>query len=79
METFEQNQESFETKISKILKHLQTHSQITSWEAISKYQCSRLAAVIFKLKERGHSITTERVTENKSNYAIYHFHGTSNF
>jgi hypothetical protein len=78
METLSEKNESFETKIAKILSHLQTHGQITSWEAISKYRCSRLAAVVFVLKSRGHSITTERVTENKSNYAIYHFH-KSNF
>jgi hypothetical protein len=70
--------ETFETKMKSVTDHLIYHKKITSWEAISKYQCSRLAAVIFKLKERGHSITTERVTENKSNYAIYHFH-KSNF
>jgi hypothetical protein len=74
METLEKS-ETFETKINKVLNHLQTHKQITSWEAITKYKCSRLAAVIYVLKERGHNITTQRVSENKSHFAIYHFHG----
>lgn len=76
METLE-NSETFETKINKVLNHLQNHSKITSWEAITKYRCSRLAAVIFVLKERGHNITTQRVTENKKHFAVYHFHAAS--
>jgi hypothetical protein len=75
MKTIEENSESFETKISNVLNHLKTNHQITSWEAITKYGCSRLASVIYVLKERGFSITTEMVYNKPSRYAIYHFHG----
>jgi hypothetical protein len=67
--------QSFETKIQLVLKHLQENKKITSWEAINLYRATRLSAIVFNLKERGHLISTEMVFENKSRYAIYHYGG----
>ena len=66
---------SFENKTKLVLKHLQEKKSITSWEAIQQYRAIRLSAIIFRLKERGHSITTQMVYENNTNYAIYHYAG----
>lgn len=67
--------QSFETKTQAVLKHLQENKSITSWEAINLFKATRLSAIIFRLRERGHSITTEMIYENRSNYAIYHYAG----
>lgn len=67
--------ETFESKIKSVLKHLEFHRKITSWEAISLYRATRLAAIVHVLKERGHSIETEMVYENKTRYAVYHYAG----
>lgn len=66
---------TFETKMKSVLNHLQFHQKITSWEAITLYRATRLAAIIHILKERGYSIETEMVYENKTRYAIYHYAG----
>lgn len=67
--------EKFESKIKSVLAHLQNHKTITSWQAIALYRATRLSAIIFILKERGHSISTEMVYEKKSRYAVYHYAG----
>lgn len=67
--------ETFESKTKMILEHLQYHKKITSWEAIKLFRATRLSAVIFVLKERGHRIETEMVYENKTRYAVYHYAG----
>lgn len=66
---------TFETKIKSVLNHLQYHKTITSWEAITLYRATRLAAVIFILKERGHLIETQMVYEDNTRYAVYHYAG----
>ena len=65
----------FENKTKSVLAHLQKHGTITSWEAIQNYRATRLSAIIFVLKERGWSITTEMVYDGKSRYGVYHFGG----
>tara|TARA_R100001369_G_scaffold14442_1_gene29070 strand:- start:254 stop:463 length:210 start_codon:yes stop_codon:yes gene_type:complete len=51
------------TQIKKVSKHLKQKKKITSWEAIEKYQCTRLSAIIYKLRKDGWDI----VTNNKFN------------
>jgi hypothetical protein len=77
--SMENQSSSFENKTRLVLKHLQFHKKITSWEAITKYQATRLAAIIFRLKEEGHNITTEMVHEDKKRWAVYHYHEASRF
>ena len=54
------------TKAAKVANHLMQHKNITSWEAITKYRVTRLADVIFKLKNRGWLISTVMI-EGKDN------------
>ena len=42
-----------------ILRHLEDFGSITSAEAFTEYGNTRLAATIFKLRERGYPITAE--------------------
>lgn len=64
---------TFETKIQLVLNHLQEKGKITSWDAIKLYHATRLSGIIFILKQKGHTIMTEMVQEDKSRYAVYHY------
>lgn len=64
------------SKTDLILKHLQEHKTITSWEAITKYRATRLAAIIHTLRQRGYCIETEHIYKDNAdgepvNYARY--------
>ena len=41
------------TKTEKIKRHFQAGNSLTSWEAIEKFNCTRLAAVVCNLKKQG--------------------------
>ncbi len=65
------------SQISAIIGHLRKYKKITSYEAIKKYNATRLSGIIYVLRERGFGIDTEMViTKNKygnnTRYAIYH-------
>ena len=50
-------------KTKAILKHLEDFGNITSWEAIKEYGCTRLSAVIWTLRHKYNlNITDEWVT-----------------
>lgn len=53
------------TQKDAVLWHLGNHGTITSWEAIKEYGVTRLAAIIFNLKEEGYGIAS--IPENKKN------------
>lgn len=56
-----------------IANHLKNHGRITSIEAIDLYRITRLAAVIYDLKDDGYKIYSERCTSaNNKNFARYH-------
>lgn len=42
----------------RVLQHLKSHGSLTSMEAFEKYGITRLAAVIFDLRELGNDIRT---------------------
>lgn len=46
------NQSKTKTKTSLVLKHLQEHGTITSWEAIENYGATRLSAIIYNLRKK---------------------------
>ncbi|MDC1509223.1 helix-turn-helix domain-containing protein [Oceanospirillaceae bacterium] len=56
-----------------VLNHLSTRNKITSIEAIGLYGITRLAAVVFDLKKKGHPIQTTMKAGIKSKYAEYSF------
>lgn len=63
------------SQTQKILKHLLRYGQITSMQAINNFGCTRLAARVSDLKDKGIGIETEMVYK-KSNgeykhYALY--------
>lgn len=64
------------TQEQQVLKHLQKFKKITSWEAITMYNITRLAAVIFNLNEK-YDIVSIRTTDVKSGkwFATYKYLG----
>lgn len=55
-----------------ILNHLKNHGPITPLEALNLYGCFRLGGRIYDLKNMGHAIETEMVSENGKRFARYH-------
>ena len=47
------------TQIKQVSNHLKEKKKITSWEAIEKYRCTRLSAVIHKLRKDDWSIRSD--------------------
>ena len=75
-------------KISKqqmVLDHLKKYGTITSLEAITLYSATRLAAIIFNLRNKfGYDIETNMESDidkygNSVNYARYIYHGKTEF
>lgn len=61
------------TKKGQVLKHLQEKRFITSLHAISLYGATRLADIIFKLREVGYNIKTEMKTSKDRNGQTVNF------
>lgn len=47
------------TQKDRVLQHLQEHGSITSWQAIMEYGATRLADIVFKLRQEGYDIESE--------------------
>lgn len=59
----------------KVLEHLQQNGSITSWEAIMKFQATRLSGIIFNLRKQGYPITSTMETNGDKHYARYTLQG----
>ena len=46
------------SKTQKVLNHLTSKKYITTWDAITLYRATRLAAIIFTLRKRGFEIVS---------------------
>ncbi len=70
------------TKHGEVLRHLQENGSITSVEAIELFGATRLSAIIFNLRRKGHDIETvmKRGTDrygHDMSYAKYVLHEDS--
>lgn len=54
-----------------VLEHLKKHKSITSWEAITEYNITRLAEMIRRIKNDGHTIKTDLENGKKTHFARY--------
>ena len=66
------------TQIEDVLNHLKTYEKITSMEAINKFGATRLSDIIYRLRKKGHDISTLDTVAtnrygNRVNYATYRF------
>ena len=54
-----------------ILAHLKKGKKISQLQALRMFGCMRLAAVVFRLREQGHSIRTDWRNQGETRYAVY--------
>jgi hypothetical protein len=62
------------TKIDAVYMHLKKRKHITSWEAINLYRATRLADIIYKLKDQGFDIETQMFYKGNTRFARYYLH-----
>lgn len=65
-----------QTQNESVLKHLRSGKKITALEALQRYGCFRLAAIIHNLKNKGflephESIDSKPVTKDKKTFSQY--------
>jgi hypothetical protein len=67
---------SIKTQKETVLSHLKKHKKISSWEAIQAYHITRLADIIFRLRNEGYNILSTRTTSDTGkNFVRYTFMG----
>ena len=54
-----------------IFEHLKSGKTLTPIEALRLFNCMRLAATIYDLREEGHDIVTHKVIKNNKTFAKY--------
>lgn len=62
------------THAEMCIDYLEQYDSITPLEALTAFDCFRLAAVVCKLRKRGYAIA-KKINENGKRYAIYYFEG----
>lgn len=55
----------------QILNHIKRYKKISSMQAFSKYNITRLAAIVYTLRSKGYAIKTDIVNKANSSYAVY--------
>ena len=65
-----------DSQVALILNHLKSGKAINPMEALEKYGCFRLGAVIFVLKDEGYNISSRlhyfrKPSGKKGHYAVY--------
>ncbi len=61
------------TQNQLILNYLKNGNSITPLEALQKFNCFRLSARIFNLREDGYNIITNYITDDNKTYAEYRY------
>lgn len=59
------------TQKQQVLAHLEKYGSITSWEAIKKYNITRLAAIIFDLRDEGNKVFSSIEKKDGKKWAKY--------
>ena len=58
----------YSTQRANILAHLRAGKSITQLQALHLYGCFRLSAIVFRLREQGFIIRTERIKIRKGTF-----------
>jgi len=62
---------SEQTQNQQILEYLEIGNKITPLEALMQFNCFRLSARIFNLRQQGHKIITHNKTVDGKTFAEY--------
>ena len=63
--------ETITTKLTmkdRILRHLQDHGSITTWDAIMEYGCTRLGHYIYLLRRKDNYNITDELVKSRNRY-----------
>ncbi len=65
-----------DSQVTLVLNHLKTGAEINPLDALSKYGCYRLGAVIYVLKKEGYNISSrmhryKKPSGKRGMYAVY--------
>ena len=67
------------SQIKKIRHYLESGGRLTPIDALNKFNCFRLAAVVFNLREDGVPVKTKTIKDGQKSYAEYYLeHPTGN-
>lgn len=67
------------SQIKKIRHYLESGGRLTPIDALNKFNCFRLAAVVFNLREDGLPVKTKTIKDGQKSYAEYYLeHPTGN-
>ena len=67
---------SKKSKTYRVLRHLQTKGSINTWDSIMLYRATRLSAIIYNLREQGHTIKSKETYNGKgSPFVEYYYYG----
>lgn len=64
---------NYASQSAQILAYLEKGKSLTHRDAQRLFNCDRLGARIYDLKNEGHNIITEMVSENGKRFARYSF------
>ena len=65
-----------DSQVMLVLNHMKTKGEINPMDALNKYGCFRLGAIIYILKQEGYSIATRleyftKPSGKRGHYAVY--------
>ena len=67
------------SQIKKIRHYLESGGRLTPIDALNMFNCFRLAAVVFNLREDGLPVKTKTIKDGQKSYAEYYLeHPTGN-
>lgn len=61
----------YKSQEKAILEHLRKGSAITPLDALREFNCLRLSDRIFRLRRKGHPISTQLIRQGRKQYASY--------
>jgi len=71
-EPYQEKKQTPKSKFDKLKQYLKPGIKITPIEALNMFGIYRLGARIFDLREAGWNIKTEKPSNPKDEYAVYH-------
>lgn len=65
------------SQMKEVRHYLESGGKITPLEALDKFGCFRLAAIVYNLKEEGVEVKTRMIKEGQKTYAEYYLENPS--
>lgn len=60
------------SQVNQVRRHLEAGNKITPLQALRQFGAMRLAHIIYKLRQQGYNIVTDRRHQGGKYYAVYY-------